>query len=58
MLFLIWRREKAYATMLSKLFQILGDVGRSPIKFPYIHGGEEGILTVTVDMCKKQAPGR
>lgn len=44
--------------MFSKIFQILGDVARSPIRFPYIHGGEEGIRTVTVDMCKKQAPGR
>jgi hypothetical protein len=50
--------RKAYATMFSKIFQVLGDVARHPVKFPHIHGGEEGIRVATVDMCKKQAPGR
>jgi hypothetical protein len=49
--------RKAYATMFSEMFQILEDVSRSPIRFPHIHGGEQGIRTVTVDMCKKQGPG-
>jgi hypothetical protein len=49
--------RKAYATMFSEIFQILEDVSRSPVQFPHIHGGEQGIRTVTVDMCKKQGPG-
>ena len=50
--------REAYATMFSRIFQILGDVARCPVKFPYIHGGEEGIRVATVDMCRKQAPGK
>ncbi len=50
--------RKAYATMFSEIFQILGDVARSPVRFPHIHGGEQGIRTITIDMCKKQALGR
>ena len=49
--------RKAYKTMFCEMFRILGDVARSPIRFPHIHGGEQGIRTVTVDMCRKQAPG-
>ncbi len=49
--------RKAYAIMFTEIFQILEDVARSPVQFPHIHGGEEGIRTVTVDMCKKQGPG-
>ncbi len=57
-IFLNLDTHKAYATMFSEIFQILGDVARSPVRFPHIHGGEQGIRTITIDMCKKQAPGR
>ncbi len=50
--------REAYATMFSQIFPILEDVARSSIRFPYIHGGEQGLRTVTIDMCKKQASGR
>ena len=43
--------------MFSEIFQTLGDVARSPIQFVYIHKGEKGVRTVTLDMCNKQAPG-
>lgn len=49
--------REAYATMFSQIFQILEDVGRCPVRFPHIHEGEEGIRTITLDMCMKQAPG-
>ena len=49
--------HEAYATMFSQIFSILEDVARFPIRFPHIHGGEQGPRTITVDMCKKQAPG-
>lgn len=49
--------RKAYATMFSRIFQVLCDVARHPIKFPHINGGEEGIRVATIDMCRKQAPG-
>jgi hypothetical protein len=39
------------------MFQVLEDTANSPTKFPHIHGGETGIRTITVDMCRKQAPG-
>jgi hypothetical protein len=55
--FLNLETREAYAGMFIELFQILEDVGRSPIRFPHIHGGEKGIRTITVDMCKKQGPG-
>jgi len=50
--------REAYATMFIQMFPILEDVARSPIRFPHIHGGEQGLRTVTIDMCKKQAPGK
>jgi hypothetical protein len=44
--------------MFHHIFKVLGEVGRCPVRFPHIHGGEQGIRTITVDMCKKQAPGK
>jgi hypothetical protein len=44
--------------MFSKIFKMLGDVASSPIRWPHIQGGENEILTITIDMCKKQAPGK
>jgi len=52
--------REAYRVLFQKIFQILGDVGRKPIRWAYQQGGgdhSDGIRTVTVDMCKKQAPG-
>jgi hypothetical protein len=48
---------EAYATMFCQVFSILENVARSPIRFPHIHGGEQGLRIVTIDMCNKQAPG-
>ena len=42
--------------MFKLIFQTLQDVARQPIHFAHIH--QEGLRTVTVDMCKKQAPGK
>ncbi|KAJ6002324.1 hypothetical protein N7522_007551 [Penicillium canescens] len=52
--------RRAYATLFERLFKVLGDVGRKPVSWAYQLGGDddaEGIRTVTLDMCKKQAPG-
>ena len=43
--------------MFKLMFTVLQDVSRRPIYFSHIHGGEQGIRTVTVDMCNKQGPG-
>jgi hypothetical protein len=43
--------------MLTTLFKVLGDVARSPIQFAHIHHGE-GLRSIGVDMCKKQAGGK
>jgi hypothetical protein len=51
----------SYRVLFEKAFKILGDVGREPTKWAYQLGHDdlcEGIRTITVDMCKKQAPGR
>jgi hypothetical protein len=51
----------AYKVLFERLFRTLGNVGRKPVSFAYMLGGEdaaEGIRTVTVDMCKKQAAGK
>ena len=48
---------EAYATMFSQIFLILKDVAHSSIWFPHIHGGEQGLHTVMIDMCNKQAEG-
>ncbi len=55
--FLNLETREAYATMFSQIFLVLEDVARSPIRFPHIHGGEQGLRTVTIDMCNKQAGG-
>ncbi|KAJ5110975.1 hypothetical protein N7532_001510 [Penicillium argentinense] len=50
----------AYRVLFEKIFKTLGDVGRKPVQWAYQLGGDDscdGIRTVTVDMCKKQAPG-
>ena len=49
-----------YATLFAKCFKILGDVARQPVKWAYMYGSDDSvgrIRTVTVDMCRKQAPG-
>lgn len=46
-----------YAVMFEKLFQVIHNVSRRPVRFPHIHGGDHGIRAITVDMCLKQAPG-
>ena len=43
--------------MFKEIFRILGEVGRFAVQIGHIHYTEEAIQTVTVDMCKKQAPG-
>jgi hypothetical protein len=51
----------SYKVLFEKAFKILGNIGREPIKWAYQLGSDdscEGIRTITVDMCKKQAPGR
>jgi hypothetical protein len=50
--------RSAYAVLFERLFQMLGNTARSPIRFHHIHGGNESIHTITVDMCQKQAPGK
>jgi hypothetical protein len=53
--FLNLETRKAYTMMFSFLFQVLSDASRKQVKFAHIHG--DGICTITVDMCKTQAPG-
>jgi hypothetical protein len=50
--------RESYAIMFHHIFRVLGEVARCPVQFPYIHRTQQGIRTVTVDMCKKQAPGK
>lgn len=56
--FLNLETRKAYAVMFKKMFLMLGNVAREPVTFQHIHGTENGIRAITVDMCKKQAPGK
>lgn len=52
--------REAYRILFEKLFKVLGDVGRKPVTWAYQVGADDsadGIRTVTLDMCKKQAPG-
>jgi hypothetical protein len=55
--FLNLETRAAYAVMFSKLFHMLGEVASSPVRFPHIQRGGNEIYTITLDMCKKQAPG-
>ena len=43
--------------MFTLMFEVLQNVARRPIHFAHITG-IEGLRTVTLDMCKKQAPGQ
>lgn len=47
---------KAYTLLFSRFFAAIADVTRQPIRFAYLHHGQ-GIRTITVDMCNKQAAG-
>ncbi|KAJ5800659.1 uncharacterized protein N7518_002727 [Penicillium psychrosexuale] len=49
-----------YKILFERLFKVLGDVGRKPIRWAYQSGGHdssEGIRTVTLDMSRSQARG-
>ena len=48
----------AYETMFTHIFKVMSQVARQPIRFPHIHSGNDGWRIITVDMCKKQAPGK
>lgn len=50
--------RNGYYQMFHQLFATLSEVARQDILFTHIHGGEAGIRVVTIDMCKKQAPGK
>jgi hypothetical protein len=51
----------AYSILFEKLFKMLGDTARHEVQWAYLYGLSKdmtGIRTVTVDMCRKQAPGK
>jgi hypothetical protein len=56
--FLNLETRKAYATMFERLFKVLQNVSRRLIHIKHIDQSEYGLCTITVDMCKKQAPGK
>ena len=46
----------AYRVLFEKIFKILGDVGRKPVRWAYQLGRDdscEGIRTVTINMYRK-----
>jgi hypothetical protein len=43
--------------MFHKIFEMLAQASRKPIRFPYFDGSETGIRAITADMCMKQGPG-
>jgi hypothetical protein len=45
----------AYSTMFRRLFIAFEKIALQQVTFAYLHG--QGIQTVTIDMCKKQARG-
>jgi hypothetical protein len=50
----------AYSTLFEKLFKMLENAARQEVRWAYLYGLSndiQGIRTITVDMCKKQAPG-
>lgn len=47
----------AYHIMFHKLFGTIERVARRKMHFSHIHGSDDGISVVTVDMCMKQGPG-
>lgn len=51
----------AYRVLFEKIFKILGDIRRKPVRQAYQLRRDNScgrIRTVTVNMCKKQAPSR
>lgn len=56
--FLNLETRSAYAEMFKRIFNVLTNVGRKTIAFRHISGGDDGLQTVTMDMCKKQAGGK
>lgn len=56
--FLNVEKRSVYAKMFELIFEVLGNVARVPVRFAHIGNRNEGIRVATMDMCKKQAPGK
>jgi hypothetical protein len=56
--FLNIEKRSVYAKMFELIFEVLGNVSRSPVRFAHIGNGDKGVRVTTMDMCKKQAPGK
>lgn len=52
--------RKMYFELFKLMFQVLENVGGQVIHFAHMldPSKDTGIHTITVDMCKKQAPGK
>ncbi|KAJ5081543.1 hypothetical protein NUU61_009807 [Penicillium alfredii] len=58
--FINYETRESYRILFERIFKVLGDAGRKEVRWAYQNhysDTAEGIRTVTVDMCKKQAPG-
>ena len=48
--------RNTYFTIFQRLFDIIKDTAREPVQFSYLTR-TDGLRTITVDMCAKQAGG-
>jgi hypothetical protein len=44
--------------LFTQIIKVLGNAAQQTIKWPYLSGSDQGIRTVGLDMCKKQAGGK
>jgi hypothetical protein len=49
--------RQGYKVIFKDIFDTLREAGRGLIYFPHIHFTDNGIRTIGLDMCKKQASG-
>jgi hypothetical protein len=49
--------RKGYAEMFKAIFEVLDNAAGTRIRFAYLDQTEQGIRTIGLDMCRKQAPG-
>jgi hypothetical protein len=55
--FLNIETTESYYIMFIRIFKVLAQVSRRPIRWGYIHKTQDAIQAVTLDMCRKQAKG-
>jgi hypothetical protein len=56
--FLNWDVRKVYRILFKQIFKVFENTAQQTVNWPYMSSSNQGIRTIGLDMCKKQAGGK